>query len=442
MMQENKVIWLEGMFLQPQHFQQNDRYVEGLIQANISAMDKNFWGFSKIAVDTQLLSLGKIGIEFAQGFFQDGTPINVPAKDHKPEPFLVPEGMDNTILYLGLPIQQQSSEAGNTASKSIYRHRVNSRDIKDNTADNAQVTEIQVGSVHCKILSDHDDKSAYHCLQFAKIQTSRSNQNITLDRKFLPTCLDVCAADELTQCISEFHGLLNHRAEMLAGRLTDTQQAGTAEIVDFMLLQLVNRYEPLFHYLNNKTPLHPEKLFLILIQLMGEMATFTNDKRRPMEPPVYIHEKPYETFKPVIKELRDALSTVLEQNATSIPLADRSHGLWVGQFPEKDLIHSCNFILAVYADLPVETIRTAFVPQVKIAPVEQIRTLVSRQLPGIDIQPIAVAPRQIPYHANFSYFSVNTRHELWKVLDRSGGVALHVGNHLPGLKLELWAIKG
>ena len=42
MMQENKVIWLEGMFLQPQHFQQNDRYVEGLIQANISAMDKNY----------------------------------------------------------------------------------------------------------------------------------------------------------------------------------------------------------------------------------------------------------------------------------------------------------------------------------------------------------------------------------------------------------------
>jgi type VI secretion system protein ImpJ len=180
-----------------------------------------------VTVDTQLLSLGKIGIECAQGFFQDGTPINVPAKDHTPKPFLVPEGMDNTILYLGLPIQQQSAEAGDASSEAIYRHQVNSCEIKDNTVDNTQMAELQLGSVHCTILSEYDDKSAYHCLQFAKIQESRSNQNITLEKGFLPTCLDVHGADELKQCISEFHGLLNHRAEMLAGRLTDTQQAGT-----------------------------------------------------------------------------------------------------------------------------------------------------------------------------------------------------------------------
>lgn len=440
-MQENKVIWLEGMFLQPQHFQQSDRYFESLIQEKTKAIDKNLWGFSTVQVDTQLLSLGKIGIDFAQAFFQDGTPINIPAKDHRPDPFLVPEGMDNTILYLGLPMQQKSAEAGDENSQEPYRYRVNSKDLKDNTVGNIQIAEVQLGSVECKILSEHDDKTGYHCLQFAKVHESRSNQNISLELDFFPTCLDIRASHKLTQCVTEFHGLLSYRAEMLAGRLTDNQQAGTAEIVDFMLLQLVNRYESLLHYFLHKSPLHPEYLFLVLSQLLGEMATFTHDKRRPPEPPIYVHERPFETFQPIIKELRHALSMVLEQNATSIPLIDRSHGLWIGQFPEKDLIHNCDFILAVYADLPVENIRTNFTPQVKIASVEQIRTFVSRQLQGIDIHPIAVAPRQIPYHANFSYFSINTQHELWGSLDRSGGIAIHIGCHLPGLKLELWAIK-
>lgn len=175
---------------------------------------------------------------------------------------------------------------------------------------------------------------------------------------------------------------------------------------------------------------------------MGEMATFTDENRRAKEFPFYQHDKPYETFQPVIRALRNSLTMVLEQNATAIPLHDRSHGLWVGQFPDNALLSNCSFVLAVYADLPVETIRTLCPTQIKIAPVEQIRTLVSRQLPGIELETIAVAPRQIPYHANFCYFSINTRHELWKLLEKSAGIAFHIGNQFPGLKLELWAIKG
>jgi len=108
----------------------------------------------------------------------------------------------------------------------------------------------------------------------------------------------------------------------------------------------------------------------------------------------------------------------------------------------KQLLETCNFVLAVYAEMPAEKVRSLFPSQVKIAPVEHIRTLVSRALPGVDLSPIAVAPRQIPYHTNFSYFSVNTQHELWKKLANSAGIAFHAGSHYPGLKLELWAIRG
>ena len=40
----NKVIWSEGMFLQPQHFQQLDRYHEKLIENRTRPLAGFFWG--------------------------------------------------------------------------------------------------------------------------------------------------------------------------------------------------------------------------------------------------------------------------------------------------------------------------------------------------------------------------------------------------------------
>ena len=34
------------------------------------------------------------------------------------------------------------------------------------------------------------------------------------------------------------------------------------------------------------------------------------------------------------------------------------------------------------------------------------------------------------------------QHQYWEELSQSGGIAFHIGGHFPGLKLELWAIKG
>ena len=63
------------------------------------------------------------------------------------------------------------------------------------------------------------------------------------------------------------------------------------------------------------------------------------------------------------------------------------------------------------------------------------------QLPGIGIQAMAVAPRQIPYHAGFAYFELDRSSELWRPLKTSGGIAIHQSGELPGLTLEFWAIR-
>ena len=51
---QNKVIWSEGMFLQPQHFQQQDRYVGRQLEGRLSSTVPWPWGFFALQVGVTL----------------------------------------------------------------------------------------------------------------------------------------------------------------------------------------------------------------------------------------------------------------------------------------------------------------------------------------------------------------------------------------------------
>jgi type VI secretion system protein ImpJ len=67
--------------------------------------------------------------------------------------------------------------------------------------------------------------------------------------------------------------------------------------------------------------------------------------------------------------------------------------------------------------------------------------MVVSHLPGIQTTPLPVAPRQIPYHAGYSYFELDRKNDFWKALEASRVIAMHVAGDFPGLSLELWAIR-
>ncbi|MDO7919824.1 type VI secretion system baseplate subunit TssK, partial [Pseudomonas aeruginosa] len=52
----NRVVWSEGMFLRPQHFQQHDRYLETLVDGRCRSLLAGGWGFSELKLDDALLT--------------------------------------------------------------------------------------------------------------------------------------------------------------------------------------------------------------------------------------------------------------------------------------------------------------------------------------------------------------------------------------------------
>jgi type VI secretion system protein ImpJ len=52
-----------------------------------------------------------------------------------------------------------------------------------------------------------------------------------------------------------------------------------------------------------------------------------------------------------------------------------------------------------------------------------------------------VAPRQIPFHSDKTYFALDFSIEDLAQLERSGGFAFHVSGEFSELELKFWAIR-
>ncbi|RBD97622.1 type VI secretion system baseplate subunit TssK, partial [Xanthomonas oryzae pv. oryzae] len=96
----NKVIWSEGLFLRPQHLQQQERYLERYMELHAGALRPHAWGFSVLELEPELLSIGKLGIRRARGCFPDGTPFSIPDRDPAPPPLDVPANCRDQVVSL------------------------------------------------------------------------------------------------------------------------------------------------------------------------------------------------------------------------------------------------------------------------------------------------------------------------------------------------------
>jgi len=440
---DNKVVWSEGMFLNPHHFQQQERYIERYIDGKCSAYGAYGWGIHHLEVDQELLKLGKISLINARGIFPDGTPFSFPDQNDLPPVFDVPENTHDKIVYLAIPVKRPGAidvlpENETQGLARYYSSKQSARDVSVEGGDNV---EIDIGKLRMRLLLESDDMSGYAGIGILRISEAREDKNILLDEDYIPTCFDCHASLKLSGFLSELAGLLHHRGESIAGRLADTQRGGTAEIADYMLLQLVNRLEPLTTHLSQMQGLHPVELYSEAVQMVGELSTFVTTNKRPPVFPPYLHDNLQSTFSPVVNALRQCLSMVYEQTASALTLVEKKFGIRVAQITDRTLIDSAMFVLAVRANIPENKIQTLFPAQVKAGPVDRIRQLVNAAMPGIPLKVLPVAPRQIPYHSGYTYFEFERNNNYWKELRHSGGIALHIGGDFPGLELELWTIR-
>ncbi|CAH2602727.1 Type VI secretion system baseplate component TssK1 [Rhodovastum atsumiense] len=436
----NRVAWQEGMFLRAQHFQQQDRWVERQIRSSAGVLCPFPWGFASLRVDRDLLGVGRVAVAAASGLFDDGTAFAVPDEAPPPAPLLVPESTRNALVFLAAPLWRPGApELGEGEDEE--RYRIEAFDAFDTHSRDSEPAPLQIGRLRLRTLLETDDRSGYACLPFARVVEVMADRRVVLDESWVPPALTCAAAPALATLLVELSGMLGQRAEALAARLTATGLKSNTELADFLLLQAVNGWRALFAHFATSGALHPEALYRVLVQMAGELATFTDSTRRGATYPAYRHEDLQRSFAPVVSDIRRSLSAVLEQTAVRLPLQERRHNVRVAPIPDRTLLGGAGIVLVVRADMPAEALRRNFPATAKIGAVEHIRELVNVALPGIELRALPVAPRQMPFVPGALYFELDRNSPHWQQMQASGGFAIHVSGNFPGLELDLWAIR-
>jgi type VI secretion system protein ImpJ len=435
-----RVIWSEGLFLRPHHFQQQERYLEALIDSRLEPLHCSGYGFSRLTIDGPLLLQGKLALTAAQGLLPDGTSFDVPSYAAQLNPLDVPEGVRDELVYLSAVLRRPGSKTM-VLEPGDRRTRFSGRDTKvsDNVLGFDSEAELKVGVLSLSLNLKDSLAGELSYMPVARIK-ERKGQIVELDDQFVPPLLDMDAHIRTRSWIEELYGLVKQRGDALAGRIGAPGTKGVAEFADFVLLLACNRFEPLLDHLRHMSPLHPLSAYSDLLMMAGECATFGRESRRPPTFGRYLHESIAETFTPVVEEIRRAMVAVMEQTAVQIPLRLLSAGLYGADIADARLIQSGYFVLSASAQMPRESLRSTLPTQIKIGPPEKIRDLVMTAVPGIRVEPID-APRQIPFHANFCYFQLDSNSEFWQSIKTSRRLALYVAGELPALELQMWAIR-
>lgn len=444
MSRENKVLWTEGLFIKPAHFQQNDRYFESYINKVRQLSGPYAWGFDELTIDSQLLDQGKISIRSASGIMPDGTPFNIPEEDPAPAPIDLKEGVINQQVYLCLPIRSSEVEVFYPDSEQgLQRYTSKTLEANDSSTHRPSSTTLMVGGLRFTIMLENDTRSQYSSLAIADVLECSKDKQISFNHRFIPPLINCNASNNLSDLLTLTKDLLNQRALDLSGRISASASGtgGVAEVEDFLSLQLVNRYTQLMQHLIGLPRLHPELAYQHMIMLVGELASFS-EKRIMPDLDGYRHDNIADTFAPLADLIKDSLSSLsTKARAFNIPLKDPKYGIYRAILSDPQLVQSSTFVLTIKADIPSEELQRNFPNLVKISSIEKIRELIMVSLPGVSIKLLPYMPRELPYHDGFIPFELDRNCEAWQDLKNSSGMAIHIGDQVPGLKLQLWAIQ-
>ncbi len=447
-MRTNKVVWSEGLFLRPQLFQQQERYFEYYAHKRAATISPFFWGFSSYDIDSEALSYGKLVLRTGRGVLPDGTPFDIPGHAGLPEPLTVTPDHLGKMIYLAVPLRLDNSDETifeRSDHGSLARFTAFETELSDTNAIRQGPKPVQLARLRLKLVCESEMTESWIGLPLTRVKAIQPDGSVLLHvDDHIPPVTGYAANGLLTEWLTHLNGLVKMRAEMLADRLSssDGKASSSAEVVDYLLLQIFNKYEPILDHLRHVPELPPILLYQELAKFAGELSTFIRTTtRRPKRAPGYDHARLYQSIRPLVEDLHDLLNQILIRAGQMIVLHAKGNGVWTAALLPGELLTFSNLVLAVHARLPMDVLQQQFSAQTKISAPQQLHELVRSHLPGLVLQRLPVPPRQIPYHSGYVYFDLLKSGPFWERIAATGALALHVAGDFPELKMELWGVR-
>ncbi len=435
----SKVAWKEGLFLQPQHLQQSDRYTEKLIESRTRVITPYPWGITEMRLDRDMAQQGRIGLLSVTGIMPDGMPFDAPNHSPLPLPVVVPEDATGLFIWLTVPdISPQGREVGFDEDAASTRYRLITEAVADNasTARAEQILEIAVPRLELTIRKS--PKPGYQCLRLGRINEIRDGI-ISVDDTIPPPSMVLAAHPVITGFLTRVIGWVEAKLENLSRYAADPTAGGGMQAIDYLMLMTLNREIGILRHYNTTHAIHPERLYERLVGLASELATFDHNTRLAPTYTPYDHADLKKCFTPIVRDIQHLLSRDVGR-AVRLNLVRVRQNSYLAEVADRNLFREATFVIEVETGKPLTQVQQQFPELCKVGPNTRMSDIVKNNLPGVGLTHLPNPPRQIRVLSSNVYFVLDKNTPLWKEFSVAPAIGMHFAGDWPELKLELWAI--
>ncbi|MDR1148150.1 MAG: type VI secretion system baseplate subunit TssK [Spirochaetaceae bacterium] len=202
--------WNDGQFLQPHHFQYQQRILFEYIRLNRRFSMPYQYGLVDFEIDFEALKEARVVVKRFSAIMDNGVELSMPGNCII-KPLDLSAALKNNpsklTVYTAVPVwsefESNLADENNPSGKKIYLSK-QKKALDENTGDN-EITLITRG-INVRLVTDEDDNKDMRLLPVLKLDIGSSGTSqrvIKIDEKYIPPFLILSADDPLFNMIME-----------------------------------------------------------------------------------------------------------------------------------------------------------------------------------------------------------------------------------------------
>lgn len=446
-MSKHQVLWGEGLFLRPQHFQLQDDYHNAQRALSMKLSHPYAYGVAELQIDAQLLESHLLSFQSIAAVLPDGTIYQAPRTDTLPKPITIDVQDNDDEIYVFLTLEILHSNGNNIQTeegenpKRYVRDAIEAQDLYSQASE-ATIDIIKLAPSLQLSRTMQTPSQETVSLPIAKL--SRTTQGIyQYDENYIVPSIHIASNPALLNQVYRLMTMINTKSSSLYDHHrqsnNDLLEFRSSDIASFWLLHTLNTaYSQLSHLYHN-AKLHPERLYESLLNIASQLATFSS-LYKVGDLPHYSHDKANESFTHIISIIRELINTVIASNFISIPLRQNKPSYYVGELNSDKITRNSQLYLSVSSSAPMHELVDIVPRRFKVATPDAVEKRVLSALPGSPVTHVSQVPSAIPVRPGFSYFTLEPIGELYEEMIKSESICIYVPNGFDDLKIELMAI--
>lgn len=442
----SRVVWSEGMYLAPHHFQTQSRYFEDSIAFLAGSLWREPWGLLHIELDSKAIENGNVSVLHASGIFPDGVAFDMPTSDALPPARdlapLFSASAAELLLFLAIPARKNDGYDATLAGTSAHaRYHSAPRILRDET-NGIDEREVELAGKNIRILAENEITPEMLALPLARVVRDPRGRFV-YDDEFIPACLRISASNALMLMLKQLLEVIGEKSATIlrAAQRPDRFEPGMSalEIANYWFLHSLHSALPALRHLIHTRHAHPADCFLELSRLAGALCTFAVDSD-PRSLPDYDHRNPGPAFRALHAHIRRHLEIVVPSNTVTLDFSPAGAYIHQASVADERCLHRARWVLGIRSSIG-ESEQLRLVPRlVKVCSARFVPELVKRALPGMKLTHLPVPPAAIRAAADMQYFSIDTSGACWEHILQTRNVGIYVPGEIADPEFNLTAI--